>query len=70
MGSSSLLVSWAITALGTYVAGDYWYLRIRPGWESTMEPKTYLASTAALGVGTALVARFIVQPFAYNFAYA
>ena len=58
-----------MTGLGTYLFADYWYQWVRPGWETTMEPTTYLPASAAFALGTVLFSTYIAQPIAYNFAF-
>ena len=67
---SSLLISWAITALLVYLFLDWWGQFTRPQWEETLDGQQFIILTALFFSATFLAAIYIVQPLIYSFVHS
>lgn len=67
--SSSLLISWGITALAIYLFLDYWGQFTRPQWEETLEPTQFIITSGLFFFATMIAGIYIVQPLVYSFVH-
>lgn len=68
--SSSLLISWAVTALVVYLFLDWWGQFTRPQWEDSLDGEQFIIMSALFFAATFLAAIYIVQPLIYSFVHA
>ena len=67
---SSLLISWAVTALIVYLFLDWWGQFTRPQWEESLDSEQFIIMTVLFFAATFLAAIYLVQPLVYSFIHS